>query len=191
VPGQVYSALLEVATDHYGFVTPNDARELGIDPQRLVVLADRGVIEHPERGIYRFPTVPHTPLDQLMQATLWPRGQGVLSHATALDIHELCDVNPAKIDITVPRALRIRRKTPALYVLHRRDLPSEDRILHEGIPVVAPFRAILDGLEARLRLGLIEQAIDTARRRGVLRKDQFLLLEKRLRSAAEPSTAEA
>jgi predicted transcriptional regulator of viral defense system len=188
VPGRAYSALLEVAIDHYGFVTPNDARELGIDPQRLVVLADRGVIERAERGIYRFPTVPQTALDQLMRATLWPRGQGVLSHATALDLHELCDVNPAKIDITVPRSLRMRRKLPPLYVLHPRDLPSEDETLHEGIPVVRPARAILDGIEAHLRTGLIEQAIDTAQRRGLLRNDQLAVIARRLRSDHEAST---
>jgi predicted transcriptional regulator of viral defense system len=191
MPGRAYSALLEVATDHYGFVTPEDARALGIDPQRLVVMADRAVIERADRGIYRFPTVPHTPLDQLMQATLWPRRQGVLSHSTALDLHDLCDVNPAKIDITLPRSLRIRRKLPPPYVLHRRDLQSEDETLHEGIPVVSPFRAILDGIEAHLRTGLIEQAIDTARRRGLLRKDQLATIGKRLHTARDASMARA
>lgn len=178
MPGRAYSSLLEVATDHYGLVTPDDARELGIDPQRLVVMADRGVIERADRGIYRFPTIPHTPLDQLMQATLWPRRRGVLSHATALDLHELCDVNPAQIDITIPRSMRLRREVPALYVLHRRDLQSEEQTLHEGIPVVSPLRAILDGIEAHLRGGLVEQAIDTARRHGVLRKDQLATIKE-------------
>jgi len=187
MPGRTYSSLLEVATDQYGYVTSEDARRLGVDPQRLVVLADRRVIERTDRGIYRFPTVPNTPLDQLMQATLWPRGQGVLSHATALDIHELCDVNPAKIDITIPRAMRIRREIPALYALHRRDLQSDEKTLHEGIPVVSVFRAILDGIEAHLRSGLIEQAIDTARRHGLLRKDQLAAIRALQRSDVDVS----
>jgi hypothetical protein len=31
-------------------------------------------------------------------------GAWVLSHETALDLYELCDVNPAGIDVTVPRS---------------------------------------------------------------------------------------
>ncbi len=62
------------------------------------------------RGLFRFADVPAGPLDQYAEATLWPLEiQGVLSHATALDLHALCDVNPSRIDITVPRDFRTTR----------------------------------------------------------------------------------
>jgi hypothetical protein len=79
-----------------------------------------------------------------MEATLWPgRGvRGVLSDETALELYGLSDVNPAKIDVTVPRAHRIRRKIPSAYRIHHEDLPGRDVTLFEGIPIVTPARAI-------------------------------------------------
>ena len=71
------------------------------------------------------PAIPVTGLDQYMEATLWPRGGAVLSHDTALDLHELCDVNPAKVHVTVPVAARIRRQAPPAYAVHVRDLDPE------------------------------------------------------------------
>jgi predicted transcriptional regulator of viral defense system len=45
-----------------------------------------------------------------MLAALWPAGRGVLSHDTALELHELCDVNPEKIHLTVPADYQPRRR---------------------------------------------------------------------------------
>lgn len=104
-----------------------------------------------------------------MHATLWPHGRGVLSHATALDLHDLCDVNPARIHVTVRAAFRTNRPVPEVLALHRRDLADQDVTFHEGIRIVTPRRAILDGIEQDLGDHLIEQAIDTARRRGQIR----------------------
>lgn len=174
MPGRIYTQLLELAHDQYGYVTPRDARELGIDPLRLQDLARRRLADHVAHGVYRIPLVPRTGLDQYMEATLWPQAvQGVLCHETALDLHELCDVNPAKIHLTVPATYRPRRVVPKLYVLHRRDLAARDVTRHEGIPVVTPYRAILDGIEAYLGPRLLNQAIENAEARGLLTRDEL------------------
>lgn len=183
MPGKVYNALVEVALDQYGFVTPEDAREIGVDPHRLVEMARREVIERIGHGLYRLPVVARTGLDQLMQATLWPRKRGVLSHDTGLDLHDLCDVNPAKVHITVPTAYRITRRVPDVYVIHHRDLAEDEITRHEGIPVVTPARAILDGIETNLRGGLIEQAVETAQRRGLLRPADLELIARNRKAA--------
>jgi predicted transcriptional regulator of viral defense system len=49
-----------------------------------------------------------------------------MSGETALDLHELCDVSPAHIDITVPRNYRTHRQVPARYRLHRHDLANDE-----------------------------------------------------------------
>jgi hypothetical protein len=98
--------------------------------------------------------------------------RGVLSNETALGLYELSDVNPAKIHITVPRAHRPQRKTPALYVVHRADLRDDEITAHEGIPIVTPVRAILDAYATGLGPALIEQAIADGQRRGVLTRAQ-------------------
>jgi predicted transcriptional regulator of viral defense system len=181
LPGRVYTQLLEIANDRFGYVTPADARAVGVDPTRLPDLARRGLVDHVAQGVYRIPLVPATALDQYMEATLWPyRARGVLCHETALDLHELCDVNPAKIHITVPTDHRVRRGVPALYVLHRRDLADEDVTLHEGIPIVTPYRAILDGFDVHVGRRLIEQATATAVARGLLQPRQLDEVKRRL-----------
>ncbi len=173
VPGRVYNELAEVALDQYGFVTTADARAVGVDPQRLVEMAARGTAERVFNGIYRLPVVGESGLDQLMLATLWPRGLGVLSHETALDLHDLCDVNPAKVHVTVPMSYRVTREVPAVFVIHRRRLDPADITRHEAIPIVTPSRAILDGIEVNLREGLIDQAIEVGQGRGVLAADDL------------------
>jgi predicted transcriptional regulator of viral defense system len=104
----------------------------------------------------------------------------VISHTSALDLHDLCDVNPAHIDVTLPAGYRVTRVAPSIYRLHHRDLLPADIGRHEGIPVVTPPRAILDGIEAHLGHGLIHQAIDTARKRGLITRRDALELERGL-----------
>jgi predicted transcriptional regulator of viral defense system len=150
----------------------------GFTPQALDAMVRRGTADRVGWGLYRFPAVPHAGLEQYMQATLWPRPhQGTLSHATALDLLDLCDVNPDKIHVTVPKGFRTRREPPAGYMLHRRDLAAEETGYYEGIPIVTPYRAILDGVETHLRHDFIEQAVDAARRRGRLTPGQLTHLE--------------
>lgn len=179
MPGRIYNALFDLATEQYGYVTADQAVELGFAKGRLPQMAERGVAERVERGLYRFPAIPRTALDQYMQAVLWPhRAHGVISHASALALHDLCDVNPAHIDITVPAGYRVTRVPPSVYRLHHRTLRPVDVTRHEGIPVVTPRRAILDGIEAHIRRGLIEQAIETARRRGSISRVEAAELER-------------
>jgi predicted transcriptional regulator of viral defense system len=178
MPGRVHDTLFAHAFDQYGFVTADDARALDVDRQRLVDMERRGTLERVARGLYRFKAIPHGYRDQLMEAALWPRrARGVLSHDTALDLHDLCDVNPAKIHITVPRRYRINREIPAAYAIHHRDLEREDRATAEGLPTVTPRRAILDAIETHVDPKLVEQAIDTARRRGLVRGKDLSALE--------------
>lgn len=180
MPGRVHDLLFDLAVDQYGFITSKDARGLGVDQRRLVDMQRRGTLERVARGVYRFPSIPYTGREQLMEAALWPRrARGVLSHDTALDLHGLCDVNPSQVHITVPRAYRINRAVPSTYAIHPRDLKDGDRATVEGLPTVTPRRAILDGIETHIDPKLVEQAIDTARRRGQVRGQDLADLQAR------------
>jgi predicted transcriptional regulator of viral defense system len=170
MPGKAFTALLNHAQQQYGYLTPDDARELDIDPTQLRLMAARHTLEHRGYGLYRMPMVPVTQLDTYMEAVLWTGRRGVLSHETALDLHELCDVNPSTVHLTVPRSFRTRKAVPAIYRLHRCDLDPAEVGWHEGIPIVIPERAILGGIEQALGWQLIDQAIETARARGLITK---------------------
>jgi len=168
MPGRTFTKLLNHAQQQYGYLTPEDARELEVDPTQLRLMAARHTLEHVGRGLYRMPTVPVTQLDAYMEAILWTGRRGVLSHETALDLYELCDVNPSAIHLTVPSGFRTRMDVPGVYRLHRFDLNPAEVGWHEGIPIVTPERAIFGGIEQALGWQLIDQAIETARARGLI-----------------------
>jgi predicted transcriptional regulator of viral defense system len=171
MPGKVFNAVLELARDQHGFVRAADLRELGLDPKRLNDYWRRGLADRVSHGVYRIKLVQPGESDEFMQAAMWPDGRGVLSHETALDLHDLCDVNPNHIDVSVPTGYRTHRQVPAKYRLHRRALSDDDVSSVDGLPVVSPARAIADGIEAGLRPTLIEQAIDTAEREAMITGD--------------------
>jgi predicted transcriptional regulator of viral defense system len=168
MPGRVYTQLLDLAQDQHGYLRTEDVRDAGFDPKRLVDYERRGVAERVAYGVYRMKAVPPDDLDEYMRAALWPMGAGVLSHDTALDLYGLCDINPACIEVTVPCCYRTHRAVPALYRLYPRDLDAGQVGLLRGLPIVAPLRAILDGIESDVRGELIEQAIQTAERQGLI-----------------------
>jgi predicted transcriptional regulator of viral defense system len=168
MPSRIFMHVLELARERHRFVHTGDLRESGLDPKRLIDYSQRGLAEHVGHGLYRLELIPPGVWDEFMLATLWPDGRGVLSHETALDLHDLCDVNPNHIDVTVPKAYRTHRSVPALYRFHCRVLPTGDVSNLEGMRIVTPARAISDGIDAGLRPTLVEQAIDTAEREALI-----------------------
>jgi predicted transcriptional regulator of viral defense system len=182
MPGAVYTELADLANEQYGFLTPDDARERDIDPVNLVRMFQRGHLERRATGVYRMRLVPASSLDAYMEAVLWPgRGvRGVLSHETALDLYGLSDVNPAKIDITLPRSHRIRREVPASYRIHHDELTRDDVTAFEGIPIVTPARAIRQAAATKLGPALIGQAIDHGERDGRLTRREADELRREL-----------
>lgn len=180
MPGKVFTEVLEIAQERHGFVRAADLREIGVDPKRLGDYGRRGLADHLGYGVYRLRIVPPGEWDEYMLASVWPAGRGVLSHETALDLHELCDVNPNHIDITVPGRYRTHREVPVAYRLHARDLPAIEITSVQGVPVVTPARAIADGIECGLRPTLVEQAIETAEQQAMIHADAAQDLRARL-----------
>ena len=126
------------------------------------------------RGVYRLVDYPAADRPDLVLWNLWSRNrddipQGIYSHQTALSIHELTDLQPAKLHMTVPMGFRRRSAIPRILILHRADLPASDVMEMEGYRVTRPLRAIINllhngevhpetlrgGLRDGLRVGLI------------------------------------
>jgi len=84
----------------------------------------------------------------------------------------------------VPTGYRPRRDVPKLYTLHYRDLDDRDVTRHEGIPIVTPYRAILDGIDGHLGQRLLGQAIDNAKARGLLTREQLADVRRRMKAPA-------
>ncbi len=119
--------LWDVVVDQYGYVTTEDANALGIPVVELGKLHHRGRLARVAHGIYRFDEFPTSARDPYMLAVLWAGRRGVLSHDTALEVYELCDVNPARIHLTVPPGYRPRRQGGDGYVVHHEALTDAER----------------------------------------------------------------
>lgn len=175
--------IYEHALEQNGYFTAVQAKHAGVTRQALYNLTARGSVERISFGLYRLVRFPDGPMDPYVEATLWPLSvRGVISHETALAIYGLSDVNPARIHMIVPRALRLRRDVPKRFNLHRVDLNGNDVNIYEGVPMTTPERTIRDCHAARLGSALIRQAIVDGRRTGHLRMHQARELERELLS---------
>lgn len=165
--------LYEIAQSQQGFFTTKQATRAGFtEPTHPYhVRAGNWIREH--RGIYRLTDFPTTDRPDLMLWYLWSQNrleipQGTYSHSTALSLHELSDLMPSKLHMTVPKEFR-RNVIPDILVLHRAELkPSEVQEMH-GVRVTRPLRTITDLLQGdgtdRSQLKL---AFGEALRRGLI-----------------------
>ena len=178
--GKVWNELWDRAVDRYGYVTSVDAAELGLASTVLGKMASRRRLVRVSFGVYRFPEWPVSGNDSLLEAVLWTRdSEAVLSHDTALSVWELCDVNPSRIHVSVPKQRPLRRaQVPAAYVLHREDLEPGIRGWWEQIPTVTPEVAIRQAIGDGLRPSLIDQAIETALRRSLIDDSRAALIRR-------------
>lgn len=140
----IFDTLVETASDHQGYVTTLQAREVGVDPTQLRLLTARGRLEHVARGVYRVPVLPRSQHDDLAFAVAWARGRAVISHESALVLHRLSDVNPSVVHVTAPPDNYPRARGSGPIRVHRRALPAADVMVVEGLPVTAVARTIRD-----------------------------------------------
>lgn len=166
----IWDLVVERAAEQHGYVTTRDARELGIDPTQLRLLAARGRLDRVGRGAYRVPLLPRGDHDDLAEAVAWTLGRGVISHESALVLHGISDVNPSRVHMTVPRDNYPRAAGGELYRLRRRNLPAADVTETDGIPVTTVERTVRDCLADGTDPYQLRLAIDRAEAEGLLRK---------------------
>lgn len=140
--------------------------------------------------IYRLADIPTAEPPDLMLWYLWSQNrqevlEGTYSHGTALSLHELSDIMPSKLHISVPKHFRRNGRIPEVMVLHRTDLSESDIEQMQGVRVTRPLRTVLDLLQTgHVDRNLIRQAIDEAMRRGLITGKQIdSLLHDRLRDS--------
>jgi predicted transcriptional regulator of viral defense system len=177
MPRQLFPRLLERAVDQHGLLTPDDARAVGTTENALRRLAHDGVIERVGFAVYLVPQLAGDPLAQYQEALLWLRAPGALTHDTALDLHKLCDINPARVHVTVDIRNRPRRTVPAWLEIHKGILNDDDLTWLEGLRIATPARAILDAIGNHVGQQFIDQAIETGRQRGVLTQGDLQRIE--------------
>src|SRR5688572_1184977 len=121
-----WRALYESAAPQSGYFTVEEASDAGFSAQLLRYHVAQGKLEHANvRGVYRLAMFPPDEREDLVVAWLWSERKGVISHESALALHELSDALPSKIMLSVPASWSRRRlRVPKDVRLHYADVPE-------------------------------------------------------------------
>ncbi|MBA3736390.1 MAG: type IV toxin-antitoxin system AbiEi family antitoxin domain-containing protein [Actinobacteria bacterium] len=163
--------LLAIAARQSGYFTAAQALEAGYSYPAQRYHSKRGNWLRVDRGIYRLPEWPTGSHEDLVRWSLWSRGRAAVSHETALSVHDLGDVDPAHVHLTVPPNFRPR--DPGV-VIHRGELPRRDVEEHDGFRVTTPLRSLLDVAAGELDLDQLARAIEEALERGMTTRRALL-----------------
>ena len=176
-----WNRLFETAASQDGLFTTQQAAEAGYSAQLLAHHLAAGRMLRVSRGVYRLVHFPAGDHEDLTAVWLWSEQQGVISHQTALALHDLSDVLPAQIHLTLPCGWRKRRlRVPDGIVLHYGDIAKSERRWIGAVPVTDPLRTLKDCAEQHLSPDLLRAAARDALVRGFVTRDELAVVENAL-----------
>jgi hypothetical protein len=150
----------ELATRQWGVVSRAQLVELGVSAAGVDRWVRAGRLHVVHRGVY---AVGHRALrveGRRLAAVLACGPGAVLSCRSAAAHWELLRTEQTRVDVTTPRT---RRAIPGIRLHRSRSLDARDTTTHEGIPITAIARTLLD-LAATVRPDRLERALAQAER---------------------------
>jgi predicted transcriptional regulator of viral defense system len=192
-PALLRRHLNAVAMRQAGYFTARQALTAGYSHQAQKYHVDHGNWRRIDRGLFRLPDWPTQADDAYVLWTLWSNERAVISHQTALVIHDFGDVNPGHVHLTVPPGFRA---TDPAVVLHKAALGANDIEDRESYRVTTAERTLLDAAESDVTQEQLDAAVSEAVQRGLAsplrlrtRSDEFgdraaLRIERALNAAA-------
>jgi predicted transcriptional regulator of viral defense system len=162
--------LHRVAYSQDGYFTAAQARKCGFSAQLIDHHVRSGRYERTRRGMYRLHGYPGSSREQVRANWLAVGAErAVVSHESALDLHELSDVLPNSVHLLVDRSDR-GIKPPSGVMIHTTGEPLQpsEVISINGIRVTSPERSILDAASAGTQPEQIEMAVRQALRQGLV-----------------------
>jgi predicted transcriptional regulator of viral defense system len=176
-----WDQLFEIAAAQDGLFTTQQAAEAGYSPQLLAHHSSAGRMVRVRRGIYRLVHFPAGDHEELVVVWLWSEHTGVFSHQTALALHDLSDVLPAQIHLTLPLSWKKRRlRAPDSVVLHYGAVSESERRWFGAVPATDPARTLEDCAREHLSPDLLRDAALEALHRRVVAPDQLGAVTKAL-----------
>ena len=165
------------AHEQGGYFTAKQAIEAGYGYKHLDYHETAGNFERVGHGLYRLPTVPPAEHDDLIRLSLWSRNQrdepqAVVSHESALVLHDLTELLPSRIHLTVPP--KYRKPAPRGCVLHKAPLAPGDIEERAGFRVTTPLRTLLDAAEGNVSQAELQKAVKQALARGLVRRSKLV-----------------
>ena len=183
-------SLRATAQDQGGYFTAKQAKSAGYDYPHLEYHVSTGAFERIEHGLYRLADMPVAEDDDLIRLSLWSRNradepQAVASHESALVLHELTELLPDHVHLTVPPGFR--KEPPRGCVLHKAALTSSESEERIGFRVTTPLRTLLDVGAGTTSGEQVEKAVAEALSLGLVRRSQLV---EAIRTAPRPDRLE-
>lgn len=176
-PQENTRALHIIVSQQGGYFTALQALKAGYTYRQQHFHAHRGNWIKLDWGLYRLRDFPATEHEDLIRWSLWSRDkkgnpQAIVSHDTALALHELGGLMPGKVHLTMPSTFR--KKISGGCVIHKSEVDESDVEKQEGFLVTSPLRTLLDEAASDLSPEHLNAAVRDALSRGLVRKDQLL-----------------
>lgn len=163
-------ALFSLASGQGGYFTAAQARRVGYSHQAQAHHVHAGNWHRVDRGLFRLTEWVPGEHDDLARWTLWSKGKGVVSHETALAVHDLGEFESARVHLTVPPGFRKRDDAVRLHIA---GLPASDVAEHGGFRVTTPVRSLVDAAGSGVDEEQLARAIEDARARGLVTARQL------------------
>ncbi len=174
--------LFEIAAAQDGLFTTLQAAEAGYSPQLIAHHLRAQRMIRVRRGVYRLVHFPAGDYEDLTTVWLWSEHMGVFSHQTALALHDLSDVLPSQVHLTLPNTWRSRRlRVPEGVVLHYGDVADSDRYWFGPVPATDPLRTLEDCVAENLPPELLRGAALGALDRGLVARDELPFIHAALK----------
>lgn len=142
----------------HGLIARRQALALGLSPDRVRGMTERGLWTIDQRGVYGSAGAPRTPERAILAAVLAAGPDAMASHRSAAYLWDLIDAE-AFAEITVPRRAG---PSPRRTVVHRiADVDDAVRSVRRGVPVTNPLRTLVD-LGSVLAMSDLRSAVHAA-----------------------------
>ena len=149
----------DIARKHGGWIRTNEAQKFGIPRSTIYALANKGIFERMERGVYRLAELPPPGHPDLAIVALRVP-HAVVCLISALAWHDLTTQIPRAVSIAIPRGARaptLRHPPVEIHRFSDKAYKAGTEIhLVDGIPVkiYSPEKTLVDCFRFRNKIGM-------------------------------------
>ena len=173
------SKLIKIAHQQAGLFTASQAENAGFNRTNHSYHVSSGNWVKEGWGLYSLPLISKAETSFYWKLYLWTRNkydkpQAVISHETALNIHELSDINPTNVHFTVPKNFRKTAVKPKGLILHKENIDPNFITTFEGLNITNPIKTLIDvNKDSSCSIDILEQAVKEALKKGLVSKSEI------------------
>ena len=161
--GRRLRALHVIAMQQGGYFSAAQAKGVGYSYQGQAHHVAAGNWQRVGRGIFRLADEPAEIHDEMFQWMLWSKGRAVVSHESALEVHDVGELESKRVHLTVPPGLAMRHRA---VVLHQATIAARDIDRRNRFPVTTVLRSVIDVAALRADEDQLARVIDEALKGG-------------------------